>query len=283
MDINDLHLPLNLPIKVQNAGLFISRGNAMHPTRIIDSHELIFVTDGELDMWEQALVFNLKAGDILHLYPGRQHGSTKPMPPDLRFFWIHFDVLEEIFDNPSTIRGDVSSNIVLPQMKSVPYPDRLENLFRLFIKDQETGFLNSYTANVLTALILMEATQNYAEPTMDSDQQVVVAAHAHTYIRMNYDRAINTSKIAKHLGYNVDYLGRAYKSAYGMTVTEAIHWQRIDEACKYLRNSELLIEQIATKCGFNDPDYFRRIFRRYMHRTPGDYRNDFAPIHVNTH
>ena len=56
------------------------------------SHELIFVKHGELDMWEEDQVFHLEAGDTLHLWPGRQHGSTKPMPLGLKFYWIHFEI-----------------------------------------------------------------------------------------------------------------------------------------------------------------------------------------------
>src|SRR5258708_8223685 len=89
---NTIFLSAYCPVKAENAGLFISRGGAMHPTRIIESHELIFVKQGELDMWENDQVFHLEAGHTLHLWPNRQHGSTKPMPLGLKFYWIHFDL-----------------------------------------------------------------------------------------------------------------------------------------------------------------------------------------------
>src|SRR5258708_16708072 len=96
MELLNLVAPLVLsttfPVKAQNAGLFISRGSAMHPTRIIGSHELIFVKQGELEMWEGDQVFHLEGGQTLHLWPGRQHGSTKPMEAALQFYWIHFQV-----------------------------------------------------------------------------------------------------------------------------------------------------------------------------------------------
>ncbi|MBZ0285415.1 MAG: hypothetical protein K8L97_32075 [Anaerolineae bacterium] len=50
--MDTLYLKTYCPIKAQNAGLFISHGTAMHPTCVITSHELIFVKQGELDMWE---------------------------------------------------------------------------------------------------------------------------------------------------------------------------------------------------------------------------------------
>ncbi|MCA9915099.1 MAG: AraC family ligand binding domain-containing protein, partial [Anaerolineae bacterium] len=94
MALEDLQMRVDCPVKAQNAGLFISRGNAAHPTRIIDSHELLFVTQGRLEIWEDEQEFVVEAGGILRLWPGRRHGSSTPMPPDLRFYWIHYDMEE---------------------------------------------------------------------------------------------------------------------------------------------------------------------------------------------
>jgi AraC-like DNA-binding protein len=111
----------------------------------------------------------------------------------------------------------------------------------------------------------------------------VVATWVHTYIRINYDKPLNTSTIAEAVGYNADYLGRIYRQIYGFTLTEAIHRRRVSIACDYLMDSNLTIEQIAQKCGFSDPDYFRRVFKRYMQVSPGTYRDEFSHFHVNTH
>jgi len=275
-----LYLKTYCPLKAQNAGLFISRGTAMHPTRVITSHELIFVRHGELDMWEEDRVFHLEAGDTLHLWPGRQHGSTKPMPLGLKFYWIHFEIEDE---NGRDERGVGANAVKVPQVNRIAQPERLERLFRTFLDDQETGLLNAYSANLLTMLMLIEVAESHEEKPASSDDTNVVATWAHTYIRINYDRPITASKIAQALGYNADYLGRIYRKVYGCTLTEAIHHRRVKEACDYLLDSNLTIERIAQKCGFTDPDYFRRIFRRYMKICPGDYRNEYSRIHVNTH
>lgn len=274
-----LLLNTDSPIKAQNAGLFISSGTAMHPTRVITSHELIFVKQGELDMWEGAQAFHLEAGQTLHLFPGRQHGSSKPMPLGLRFYWIHFEV-EAPKDSAA---GEFAPSVKIPQVASFSQPERLERLFRTFLDDQEAGVLNPYAANLLTMLMLIEVAQSAEAPPVEADELNVVATWAHTYIRMNYDRPITTSKVAQALGYNPDYLGRIYREVYGCTLTEAIHRRRISVACDCLLDSSLTIEQIAQKCGFTDPDYFRRLFRRHMQISPGDYRKEYSRAHINTH
>ena len=284
MDAQDiLSLRTYCPIKAQNAGLFISRGGATHPTRVIDSHELIFVQQGELDMWEEDRTFHLEAGYILHLWPGRLHGSSGVLPSGLRFFWIHFEVDDAGGADHSRPRERLIAPLRLPQVNHIAQPAKLEQLFRLFLEDQEMGVLHANTANWLTLLMLLEAAQPYREARDEDAESNAVASWAHTYIRINYDRPLTTGKVAKALGYNPDYLGRIYRGVYGCTITEAIHRRRVKQACRFLLDTSLTIDQIALKCGFADPDYFRRVFRRYMQISPGTYRKEYSRVHINTH
>jgi AraC-like DNA-binding protein len=277
-----LNLKTFCPVKAENAGLFISRGAAMHPTRVIKSHELIFVKQGELDMWEDNAKFHLEAGDTLHLWPQRRHGSTRPMPLGLKFYWIHFDIQETNKDE-SRSGDEFSPMLKVPQTTHMRQPERLERLFRTFLEDQETGALHAESANLLTMLILVEVAQSMEEKIVDPNDVNVVATWANTYIRINYNLPITTSSIAEALGYNADYIGRVYRQFYGFTLTEAIHRRRISKACDYLMDSNLTIDHIAQKCGFSDPDYFRRVFKRYTQVSPGVYRDEFSHFHVNTH
>src|SRR5690348_11193771 len=124
-----LYLRANYPPKAQNAGLFISRGVAMHPTRIIDTHELIFVKQGELDMFEEGETFHLEAGQTLHLWPGRKHGSTKPMPLGLKFYWIHFEDEDRTGSDERRAGDEFGPAIRIPQVSQMTQPERLERLF----------------------------------------------------------------------------------------------------------------------------------------------------------
>ncbi len=278
-----LHLNIISPIRAQNAGLFVSRGAAMHPTRIIDSHELIFVKEGCLDMWEGDQEFHVEAGQALHLWPGRQHGSIKPMPPDLRFYWIHFDLDENGTEDESAVANSYVPFMRVPQHKTISQPERLERLFLIFLEDQETGALHPYAANLLTTLMLVEVARSREVVETEESDIKTIATWANTFIRLNYDRPITAGKIAFELGYNPDYLGRVYRQIYHCTLTEAIQKRRIHVACHYLLESEMTVEQIAEKCGFSEPDYFRRIFRRHMQSSPVTYRKQYAHVKINTH
>jgi len=93
MNITDkLVLHLQPPLTACNAGLFISRGYGIHPDRVIDSYELIFVRKGRLDMQEHGRAFVIESGQTLVLWPGLRYGGTRPYPHDLSFYWIHFRI-----------------------------------------------------------------------------------------------------------------------------------------------------------------------------------------------
>jgi len=225
--LDTLALTTYCPLKALNAGLFISRGAAMHPTRIINSHELIFVKQGALDMWEDDQTFHLEAGQTLHLWPGRKHGSIKPMELGLKFYWIHFEIVERDTKDERTSGDRFAPALKIPQLSRITQSERLEALFLSFLKDQETGLLHPYAANLLAMLMLVEVAQSVDDGSAHPWDTNVVAAWAHTYIRINFDRPITTSKVAEALGYDADYLGRIYHRMYGCTLTEAIHRRRV--------------------------------------------------------
>jgi AraC-like DNA-binding protein len=280
IDVNSreaLRLNTSYPIKAQNAGLFISRGKGIHPTRVIKSHELIFIKRGTMEMWEADRVFSLAEGQTLHLWPMQQHGGTNEMPPDLEFYWLHFETASEMEIS------DVSDDwIEIPQVKQISRPEKLESLFRYFLDDQESGCLQQCTANLLTMLMLVEVARMPDVRQGQSDAASVLATRAETYIRLNFDRSITAGMVARALDYNPDYLGRVYREAFGCTLTEAIQNRRIQVACHYLLDTDMTIGQVAESCGFNDPDYFRRVFHRHIKHSPGAYRKLYARIHVNT-
>jgi len=77
--------------QIANGGRFLSRGQGRHPTRRIDSDELIYVLKGELSMFEDDRSFRVTAGEWLILRRGRKHGGLAIYPRNLLFsgciFW----------------------------------------------------------------------------------------------------------------------------------------------------------------------------------------------------
>lgn len=92
------------------------------------------------------------------------------------------------------------------------------------------------------------------------------------YILLNLGHPIALSQIAESIGTNPSYLSRKFKQETGMTITDYINFRRISVAKQYLVTPKLAITDIALMSGFNDLNYFIRVFKKVVGETPSQFR-----------
>ena len=59
---------------------------------------------------------------------------------------------------------------------------------------------------------------------------------------------------------------------------EYVHEIRIDEARRILESSSVAVDDVGFSVGYQDPTFFRRLFKRKTGLTPAAYRRKFAAI-----
>ncbi|ECE5577470.1 AraC family transcriptional regulator [Salmonella enterica] len=270
-----LELSMTLPIYVQNGGLFISRGKGRHPARSLDSWEIIFVEKGTLKIQEEAQLFCINAGESLLLWPHRRHVGVEDFPADLKFYWLHFEV--KMADNDPRALTQIS----VPQHARVADPQALMALFRQFMIEQEK-FQRSPALELIVLLILQQMTCDIPRYDDHNEAGVSLAWKAQQLIRTRYHLPLSTALLAKALHCNADYLGRVYCRIFHLTLTDAIHRQRVREAEKRLISDARSLKEVAELCGFNDVGYFRKIFRKYTGLTPAAWKRRYCKEHINS-
>jgi transcriptional regulator GlxA family with amidase domain len=57
-----------------------------------------------------------------------------------------------------------------------------------------------------------------------------------------------------------------------MSPLDYIHALRLEEAKQMLETQDLPVEAVAQEVGYQDYGFFRRLFRRRVGMTPGQYR-----------
>jgi AraC-like DNA-binding protein len=68
-------------------------------------------------------------------------------------------------------------------------------------------------------------------------------------------------------------LQRKLRQTMGVTPQDLMHEARIKRACQLLRQSDKNISEVAYACGFTDPKYFSRSFKKSTGLSPTDYKN----------
>jgi AraC-like DNA-binding protein len=93
-----------------------------------------------------------------------------------------------------------------------------------------------------------------------------------TSIRFTLDEPISLNSLADTLGVHPSYLSRAFKKEMGITLTDYINKLRIEEAKYMLDQGNVSVSETALSVGYNDPNYFSKVFTKLEHMTPHDYR-----------
>lgn len=98
---------------------------------------------------------------------------------------------------------------------------------------------------------------------------------ASQYILLNLHRKLELKKIAQWVDTNPSYLSRRFKEETGQTIWAYIREKRIMEARWMLSQTELSITDIALSLGFDDVNYFSKVFRKERGISPREYRQKY--------
>lgn len=101
-----------------------------------------------------------------------------------------------------------------------------------------------------------------------------------TYIEFHYAEYLSLQALSDEMHLNASYLSAQFKKETGHTVTEYISYTRIKHALPLLAQSSRSIEDIAATCGFDDMNYFARVFRKIMNMSPTVYRKQARVLKI---
>jgi len=94
------------------------------------------------------------------------------------------------------------------------------------------------------------------------------------YIKNNYNRKITLEELSKRSFYNAAYFSTIFKECFGKTPLEYINEIRIAEAIQLIKQTDLTIEEISCKVGYNNKKHFYKIFKKATGMTPLIFRKD---------
>lgn len=136
---------------------------------------------------------------------------------------------------------------------------------------------NGYRDVLMAYFTLITITATRQNDLIVNSDEKVYRNQAITFIqeyinRCFCDHNISASGLADLVYLDVDYLGRIFKKATGLSITEALQKKRIERVCHLLTTTDRAINDIASECGFSDMHFFYKVFKRRMNVLPGQYR-----------
>jgi AraC-like DNA-binding protein len=98
------------------------------------------------------------------------------------------------------------------------------------------------------------------------------------YFERNFKNQINIDSVAKEHFITAEHLIRTFKKHTGETPLQYIINKRLESAKTLLKIKPALdVKQIAEMVGYENPNYFSRIFKCNTNMTPSEYRQTLKP------
>lgn len=248
-------------VKNCGAGKFISNGEWIHSSRIIDSNEIIFVTKGEVYINENGTEYHINPDEILILQPNLRHFGYK-VSTNTEFFWLHW------YGGPN-----IDSNI---KHRKIENPYNISLYFRQLL-DARVLQKSSEGMDYLNRLILIELYSNSKPPVVNRTAEKIAA-----WITANCHTAITEMQIASQFGYNSDYLNRLFKSSFSKTIKQYINEKRLEYIKGLMLRSDLSLKEIAYRSGFTEYKYFLKFFKYHEKITPTEFYKQYTKMHINS-
>ncbi|MEO5964539.1 MAG: helix-turn-helix domain-containing protein [Candidatus Limnocylindrales bacterium] len=118
----------------------------------------------------------------------------------------------------------------------------------------------------------------FAALTRRIQDRDAAVARAQAWIADNYGVTNPVTAMAAASGLAPRTFARRFRVAMGQRPIDFVHAIRIDEAKERIELGTGPIEDVAHEVGYEDPTFFRRLFKRQTGLTPAAYRRKFARI-----
>lgn len=92
------------------------------------------------------------------------------------------------------------------------------------------------------------------------------------YTQEHFHLPLTRELIADQFRLSPNHVSRLFRQQGLMTFGDYLNWVRIDRAKLLLRRHDFKLDEVASRCGFNQVSYFCRVFKARTKLTPSQYR-----------
>ncbi|GEM_PF-3278638 len=103
----------------------------------------------------------------------------------------------------------------------------------------------------------------------------LIVEKTYGYIRKNFaNPELNMKELSALTDTEIHKLNNMFKEKYGIPCWQYVMSVRFDTACNLLKATDYSVSDIAQMCGFSDPYYFSKAFKKAIGKTPLEFRKN---------
>jgi AraC-like DNA-binding protein/mannose-6-phosphate isomerase-like protein (cupin superfamily) len=272
----------NVPIQFE-----FRNPQAPFPMHIHDFHEIVLVYSGKATHLTASECREIQSGDFVSVKPGQAHGYK-----NLRNL-----VLMNILIKPSFFEEDRFGLDSLPAFEALFSREAGKNSekspviqFRLdygvFSRARElieeaseelSGRADGYRAMVVSRVqeCIILLVRNYKRKSAAQPHFAMDITTLFNYVKHNYRSPLNMTVLTDVSCMSESHVLRTFKQYLDSSPIRYINQLRLSAATDELIQTDKSITDIALDLGFNDSNYFTRLFKKQLGLSPREYRQKY--------
>lgn len=251
-------------IYLQEAGASKTNKANTNARNHMNSYLFFIVEEGNGTLTYKAETFHMKKGTcaFIDCQEAYSHFSD-----NWTISWIHFigANLPEIYQKYRERNGKA----VFHSKNESAYRKLIEEIFQIANSDDYIKDMAIYSKIIEVLHLIMSET---VYDDVSGKNQKYNIKEIKFYIDAHFTETLSLAHLSQQFFINKFYLTRLFKENYGLTINSYILEKRITKAKELLRFSDKEIETIASECGFKDPNYFSRTFKKIEGISPKEYK-----------
>ena len=157
--------------------------------------------------------------------------------------------------------------------KAADSPEMADKILRILnIMRKTEEFYLEEVSGLLVALLVALAREKQDGAQGINDEKMVLISDALDYVSDHYMESIRIEELAGLCHISETHFRRIFSAYMNMGPLEYINLVRIQNACDLLRKTDVLVADIAYKCGYSTLSTFNRNFKQVTGISPVEWR-----------
>ncbi len=175
-----------------------------------------------------------------------------------------------------------SDDIMSIKLKSLEFVLRAEGvMYRSGGHLYEFESRKDYLSEIINMSTLGEIKTWFIDKMKDAVTNMTTGSTDHThylvkqameYIENNVSKDISLNEISEMLNISSYYFSKLFKEETNEGFVEYLTRRRVEVAKEMLKDPARSIKEVGSSCGYSDPNYFSRIFKKATGMTPTEYK-----------
>ncbi len=243
-----------------------SKEGIYHPDRILDEYDLLYLTQGSWDIWEDDVCYPLKENHVLLLEPGKHHYSLTKCTPEMKNLYLHFSPLP----GDGTPQND---NLCINKLTDCSSHHAVLHLFEEIIETYWSDVSESKALRLGAQLDMLFAELSDIRNEQQKTADILITEIIHRFY-CSPERFFSPEELAKDYGLSLRSMSSRFKKATGMSIHQYQLKLKLDMAYDLLPHCPGRgLKDIALSFGFYDEFQFSKLFKRQFGISPSKRRN----------